>query len=78
LNDQKLLKKQLFNFIKSNLNVFIVLFILFGIFMYFLVSRITFDSVIIDLNTNAENIINRFKELEEVYSKYSYRKRAFR
>lgn len=50
MNEQKLLKKQFFKYTRSNLINFILIFILFGIFIYFLVSRVTYSSVNMELS----------------------------
>ena len=72
MNEQKLLRKQLFKYIKSNLIIFIITFIIFGIFMVFLVRNITYNSVDIELKDNARTIKKVLQELDtfEIRQRY--------
>lgn len=64
MNEQKILRTQLFKFIKSNLINLIIVFLLFGTFMVFLVRKITLSSVNIELRENARAVKSVLKELD--------------
>lgn len=64
MNEQKFLRTQLFKYIKSNLLNLIIVFLLFGFFMIFLVRKITFNSVNIELKENVRSIEKVLKELD--------------
>lgn len=49
MNEQSLLKKQFFKYIRYNIIIFIIIFMVFGIFVSQLVTRITYTSVNIEL-----------------------------
>ena len=61
MNEQKILRKQLFKYIKYNIFMFIGIFLIFGFFVYRLVDRITFSSVNIELKETAE-LIKSFRQ----------------
>lgn len=65
MNEQKILRNQLFKYIRSNLLIFINVFIVFGIFMAILVRNITLSSVEIELKENCHNIKKILRELDE-------------
>ena len=60
MNEQKLLNKEFFKFIRYNLLMFIFIFIIFGLFFYILVTKITYTSVSIELKESAQQLINSF------------------
>ncbi len=64
MNEQKILRTQLFKYIKSNLLNLIIVFILFGLFMIFLVRRITLSSVNMELNENSRAIKKNLRNSE--------------
>ena len=64
MNEQKILRTQLFKFIRSNLLNLIIIFLLFGVFMIFLVRRITFSSVNIELKENVRSIKKILREID--------------
>ena len=64
MNDQKILRTQLFKFIKSNLINLILVFLIFGVFMIFLVRRITLSSVNIELRDNVRAVKNVLRNLD--------------
>ncbi len=66
MNEQKILRAQLFKFIKSNLLNLIIIFIMFGIFMVFLVRSITFNSVNIELDENVGLVKKTLRELDSL------------
>ena len=72
MDEQKRLRKQLFKYIKSNLLIFIYVFIIFGLFMMVLVHRITYSSVDIELKEHAHNIKKVLRELDifEIKAKF--------
>ena len=72
MNEQKILRTQLFKYIKSNLFIFIGAFVLFGIFMMFLVVNITYNSVDIELESTAHTIKKVLKELDAIEIKKKY------
>ena len=61
MNEQKILRKQLFKYIKYNIFMFTGIFLIFGFFVYRLVDRITFSSVNIELKETAE-LIKSFRQ----------------
>ena len=65
MNEQKILRKQLFKYIRSNLLIFVIVFSIFGLFMYELVSRITYDSLTIELRENVSIIKQVLKKMDE-------------
>lgn len=65
MNEQKLLNKQFFKYMRYNLLTFILIFILFGIFCYTLVTKVTYTSVSIELKDSAQ-------QLKNAYSKNNY------
>lgn len=69
MNEQKILRTQLFKYIKSNLLIFIMVFVIFGIFMVFLVRNITYSSVDIELKENAKAIKNVLREIDVLESR---------
>ena len=66
MNEQKILRNQLFKFIKSNLLNLIIVFLLFGLFMIFLVRRITFSSANMELRENVRLIKKNLRNLESL------------
>lgn len=58
MNEQKLLNKQFFKYIRYNLLSFALIFIMFGLFFYFLVTKITYTSVNIELKEGAKQLVN--------------------
>lgn len=64
MNEQKILRRHLFKFIKSNMLIFIIVFSIFGLFMFELVNRITFESVTIELMENVNVIRKVLKKLD--------------
>ena len=64
MNEQKFLRTQLFKYIKSNLLNLIIVFLLFGFFMIFLVRKITFNSVNIELKENVRSIKKVLREID--------------
>lgn len=73
MNNQKILKNQLFKFIKSNLIIFIIVFVIFGTFMIFLIQKITDDSVDIELKENVHSIKKILRELDVFERKEKYK-----
>jgi two-component system sensor histidine kinase CiaH len=69
MNEQKILKKQLFKYIKTNMLIFIIVFSIFGLFMYKLVSSITFETVGFELNDNIENVKSVLENLNKIQFK---------
>ncbi len=72
MNEQKILRKQLFKYIKYNIFMFIGIFVVFGIFVYGLVDRITFSSVNIELRNCKKHLKDFLEKTEEmqILSKY--------
>ena len=66
MNEQKILRNQLFKFIRSNLLNLIIIFLLFGLFMIFLVRRITFSSANMELRENVRLIKKNLRNLESL------------
>ena len=62
MNEQKLLNKQFFKYIRYNLLMFILIFILFGIFCYILVTKVTYTSVSIELKDSAQQLKSAFSK----------------
>lgn len=60
MNEQKLLNKQFFKFIRYNLITFILIFIIFGVFFYVLVTKITYTSVNIELKESVQQLVSTF------------------
>lgn len=56
MNEQSLLKKQFFKYMRNNIIIFIIIFIVFGIFVSQLVTRITYTSVNIELKETATRL----------------------
>ena len=57
MNEQKLLNKQFFKYIRYNLLTFTLIFIIFGVFFYVLVTKITYTSVNIELKESVQQLI---------------------
>lgn len=57
MNEQKLLNKQFFKYIRYNLLTFTLIFIIFGLFFYVLVTKITYTSVNIELKESVQQLI---------------------
>lgn len=57
MNEQKLLNKQFFKYIRYNLLTFTLIFILFGVFIYVLVTKITYTSVNLELKESVQQLI---------------------
>ena len=72
MNEQKILRTQLFKYIKSNLLNLIIVFILFGLFMIFLVRRITLSSRAIKKNLRNSEVfeINQDKSSIDELQQY--------
>lgn len=64
MNEQKLLNKQFFKYIRSNLLTFICIFIIFGLFFYFLVTKITYTSVNLELKESVSQLVNSFRNTQ--------------
>ena len=69
LNEQQILKKQFFKYMRYNIIMLLVIFVLFGFFIAFLVSRLTYTSVNVALN-NAVNEIKNVVSRVEVDDKF--------
>ena len=74
MNEQKLLRKQLFKYIKSNMLIFIIVFSIFGLFMFELVNKITFESVTIELRENVEIIKKVLEKIDSETFEFRYYK----
>ena len=57
MNEQKLLNKQFFKYIRYNLLTFTLIFIIFGLLFYVLVTKITYTSVNIELKESVQQLI---------------------
>lgn len=64
MNEHKILRTQLFKFIRSNLLNLIIVFLLFGVFMIFLVRKITLSSVGIELRENVRSIKKVLRDVD--------------
>lgn len=66
MNEQKVLRKQLFKYIKYNILMFIFIFVVFGLFVYELVSKITYNSVNIELTENVEMLKKVLEKMDGI------------
>ena len=73
MNEQKILRKYLLKHIRSNILMFICIFVIFGVFMFQLVNKITYDTVNIELRENIEIMKNVLKKIDtiQIDSKFS-------
>lgn len=62
MNEQKLLNKQFFKYIRYNLLTFTLIFIIFGLFFYVLVTKITYSSVTVELKESVQQLLTTFSK----------------
>lgn len=64
MNEQKILKKQLLKYIRSNIIMFIIIFAIFGLLVYEIVNKIAYNSVNIELQETVSVMKQVLKKLD--------------